>query len=365
MKKAFKIIAIAVIGVGVVGGIIAMVKSNDEKNDNDLKTVAVQKGSITDKALAVGSIEPRVEVDVKSKISGVVEHLYADAGDYVHAGDPLIKIKPTPTPQEIVAAQRDVEMKQITLDNAKKDYERNLKLQKKGFISDQDFDLSSKNYDQAKLNLQASKDNLELLRSGQVNSGHEKIMSVITAPISGYILQKKIEIGDPVVPLTSYQEGTVLMKMADMKDLLFKGTVDEIDVGKLKEGMPATIKIGALPDATIKGILSKISLISENKDNSIVFPIEVTLTKLNGTVLRAGYSANADILIAKHDDILTIPERLITFKGDTAHVEVLTGAGKKEDRIIKTGLSDAMNIEVKKGLKLGDKVVEKPPKEIK
>ena len=365
MKKTFKVILTLVVVGGISLGILAMVKSNDDKKNDKLKTVEVKRGNVIDKALAVGSIEPKVEVDVKSKISGVVKKLYADAGDYVKAGEPLLEIKPTPTPEELVNAQQQVERKEIELNNAQIEYNRQKKLKSKGFISDQQFDQTKKTFDQAKLELQAAKDQLELLKEGKLDTGTEKVESVVKAPISGYILEKKIEIGDPVVPLTSYQAGTVLMTMADMKNLLFRGTVDEIDVGKLKEGMPATLKIGALPDAVIKGVVSKISLKSEEKDNSVVFPIEITLTQTHNTLLRAGYSSNAEITVNQHDDVLTVPERLVTFNGDTASVELALNDGKTEKRIIKTGLSDAMNIEVKKGLKAGDKVVEKPPKEIK
>ncbi len=365
MKKAFKIILSVVVVVVVAGGVIAMVKSKEDNKADKVKTVEVTRGNITDKALAVGSIEPKVKVDVKSKISGVVAKLFADAGDYVKAGDPLIEIKPTPTPEELVNAQRQVERMQINLQNASSEYKRQNELKKQGYISDADYDNALKNYNQAKLELGAARDQLDLLKEGHIDTGKEKIESIVKAPISGFILEKKIEIGDPVVPLTSYQAGTVLMTMADMHNLLFRGTVDEIDVGKLKEGMPATIKIGALPDATIQGVLSRISLQSQDKDNSVVFPIEIKLTKTNGVLLRAGYSANADITVQKHDNVLTIPERLITFSNDTARVEVQQPDGKKETKIIKTGLSDAMNVEVVKGLKKGDKVIEQPPKEIK
>jgi len=364
MKKSLKITLTLVILVVIAGGTFAFVKFNGEDKDDALKTVEVKRGDIIDKALAVGSIEPKVEVDVKSKISGVVKKLYVDAGDYVKAGQPLMEIKPTPTPEELVNAQQQVERKQIDLTNAKQEYDRQQKLQNKGYISDQEFNKVSNTYHQARLEYQAAKDQLELLKEGRLDTGKEKVESVVKAPISGYILEKEIEIGDPVVPLTSYQAGTVLMTMADMKDLLFRGTVDEIDVGKLQEGMPAKLKIGALPDTEVDGVVSKISLKSKNKDNSIVFPIEITLTDTHNAMLRAGYSANAEITVSEHHDVLTIPERLITFSGDTARVELALGDKKTEKRIIKTGLSDAMDIEVKEGLKNGDKIVEKEPKEI-
>lgn len=192
----------------------------------------------------------------------------------------------------------------------------------------------------------------------------QRIEAVVKSPIDGFILEKNVEIGDPVTPLNPYQEGTVIMTMAEMSALIFRGTVDEIDVGKLREGMPVDIKIGALPGAAVTGVLSKISLKARSEDNATVFPIEIELGDSNDIVLRAGYSANADVIIDLREAVLMIPERLVTFSGDTAKVMVLLGNGAQEERIIETGLSDAINIEILSGLEEGEKVVEPPPREI-
>nr|NIM48957.1 HlyD family efflux transporter periplasmic adaptor subunit [Gemmatimonadales bacterium] len=167
-----------------------------------------------------------------------------------------------------------------------------------------------------------------------------------------------------VVPLSTYQEGTVLMTMAEMNRLVFRGTVDEIDVGRLDEGQAVEIKIGALPDAVVEGVLHRISLKARTEDNSTVFPVEITLTDTHGTVLRAGYSANADVIIARRDSVLMIPERLVTFSGDSATVTVLLPDGRTEERLIEAGLSDAINLEVLSGLREDEQVVEPPPREI-
>jgi HlyD family secretion protein len=154
------------------------------------------------------------------------------------------------------------------------------------------------------------------------------------------------------------------MKIADMNSLLLKGTVDEIDVGKLKEGMDVQIKVGALPNDTIKGKLKFISLKANKKDNSTVFPIEIEVPKAQNAKLRAGYSANANIIIQKKEKILMLPERVVTFRNDSAFVLISTGDKKEEEKNIKTGLSDAINVEVISGLKEGDSVLEKPMKMI-
>jgi HlyD family secretion protein len=202
------------------------------------------------------------------------------------------------------------------------------------------------------------------MESGRVKIDNTEIESIVKAPIDGYVLSKTVEVGDPVTPLTTYQEGTVLMKMANMERLLFKGTVDEIDVGKLKEGMETILKVGALPNDTVRGVLRKISLKAEKKENATVFPIEILIPKANNATLRAGYSANANIIIKKMTNVLIIPERVVTFRNDSAFVKVVLSADKEEDRYIKTGLSDAINIEVVAHLAEGDSLAEKPVKKI-
>ncbi len=231
-------------------------------------------------------------------------------------------------------------------------------------ISDKEYEDFQKQYEESELRLKISSEKLALMESGKVKIGDTEIESIVKAPISGFVLNRTIEVGDPVTPLTSYQEGTVLMKMANMERLLFKGTVDEIDVGKMKEGMEVEIKIGALPNDTVRGTLRKIWLKAEKKDNATVFPIEILIPDGKNTVLRAGYSANANIIIQKKVNVLTIPERTVIFSNDSAFVKVYIGPNKEEQRYIKTGLSDAISIEVISGLKEGDEVFEKPVKKI-
>jgi HlyD family secretion protein len=178
-------------------------------------------------------------------------------------------------------------------------------------------------------------------------------------------LELAVHEGDPVVPLTSFQAGTALAVMADMKTLLFKGTVDEIDVGKLTEGLPAKIKIGALPEALIEGKLSKISPKSKTSEGATLFDVEIEIVAAKGVVLRAGYSANADIVVKEKKDVLLIPERLVKVEGGKATVEIPGEMGKEPVRKeIKYGLSDGMNVEVTDGLKEKQAVVERPPKKI-
>lgn len=375
MKRSGKII-LTIIILAAIAGISAVVVSNRNTETEEIPFITVERGDIVDKALAVGTIEPRVEISVKSQFSGVAKRQFADVGDFVKAGAPLLEIQPTPTPKELVDAERQIELRQLEVKNLKDEFDRQKSLFDKQLIARQDFDRSERSYREAELQVQMARESLELLRKGQVSTDKGTFESIVRAPVSGFILDKMVEIGDNIVPLTSYQEGTVLMTMANMDDLIFRGTVDEIDVGRLKEGMPTEIKVGALPNAKVEGVLSRIWLKAEKEDNSTVFPVELEIVSATEVdlaepeadprtvVLRAGYSANAEIIIEKREEVLLIPERVIEFSGDTAKVNLLLAENKVEERIIETGLSDAISIEVISGIDEGVKLREKPPKVI-
>src|SRR5690242_622097 len=362
--KRRRMIGLAVVVFAVSLGAMAATGKLGGKKADGPKALAVARGSLVDKALAVGTIEPRVEVSVKSILAGVVQRRFAAVGDFVRRGQPLLEISPNPTPLEMVELRRNVELREIELKNLERELGRQQELRNKNLISPSDLETAQRQVDEARSQLSLAQERLALQEGGKVFTGGKQVETVVRSPIDGYILEDSIEIGDPVVPLTPYQAGTVLMRMAAMRDLIFRGTVDEIDVGRLKEGMPATIKIGALPNASVKGRLEKIWLQAHKQEQATVFPIEIVLTEVEGAKLRAGYSANAEVIISRRDSVLYIPERLITHRNDSSFVTVRTDAGKTEERLIKTGLSDAINIEVLEGLKEGESLVEPPPREI-
>lgn len=357
----------AILGLVVVATLTAAaaVTVRGDRTDGGPAAVTVARGDIVDKALAVGTIVPEVEVSVKAKVSGVVQRRFADPGAFVRAGAPLLEIRPDPTPLELVESRRQVDLQQIQAGNLKKEIARMGALKEQGLISEQQFEATDRQYAEAALQLETARERLALLEKGRVSNGTTTVESVVRSPISGFVLEKMVEVGDPVVPLTTYQEGTVLMTMADMNHLLFRGTVDEIDVGRLQEGMAAEIKIGALPDAKVTGVVTKISLKAKKEETATTFPVEIAIRQAAGVTLRAGFSANADIIIQKRERVVTVPERVVYFDNGETYVMIPKADGTSERRPIKTGLSDAINVEILSGLSEGDRVLEKPRKEIK
>ncbi|CAN5872940.1 efflux RND transporter periplasmic adaptor subunit [soil metagenome] len=364
MKRRTKVVAIVVTALVVTGAFAARSFAGSSTDESGPPSVTVTRGDLVQKALAVGTIEPQVEISVKSKVSGVVREMFVEEGGFVRAGEPLMDVRPDPTPLELVEARRQLELREIEMQNARHELERSKELAERELIARQDLESTQRRHDEAALQLRMAREKLELLERGRIRGSGSGVESVVRAPVTGFVLEKMVETGDPVVPLSTYQEGTVLMTMANMDNLIFRGTVDEIDVGKLVEGMPVEIKVGALPDARIQGVVTRISLKAKKQENATTFPVEIALTQTGGATLRSGLSANAEIIIQKRESVLTLPERVVTFEGDSAWVTVPVAEGQSEKRWIRTGLSDAIQVEVTAGLQEGEKVLEKPAKQI-
>lgn len=362
----FKKIFIPLIIVLIIAAVIFLkAKNSANGKNNGIKMIKVERGHIVEKALAIGRIEPKKEIAVKSKISGIVKKVFVDVGDKVQIGEPLLDIMPDPTPLEFAEAKRNVEIAVVILEKASNEYNRMEKLLKENLVSQREFDMAENEYKQLQLRLNMAQERLALIEKGKTKIAYRQIDTVIKSQVKGTILERRVNEGDPVVPLNSYQAGTELLILADMNSLIFKGTVDEIDVGKLEEGMTAELKIGAIPDEKITGRLSKISPKAKQQENATVFNVEIQITQKGSKIIRAGYSANADLVINKADSTLYIPERLVEFNEDKTFVEIKNEKGEIVKNEVKIGLSDGINVEILEGLKEGEEVVERPPKEIK
>lgn len=362
--KAIKIV-LALAVVGAVGVAVARSNGFGEK-PAAWSLVPVERGDLVDQALATGAITPIQEFQVKSQISGIVARVFVEIGDEVKAGDPLFALTPDPTPLARTEAERALEQAEVTLTRAAADLERSRSLHSGGVLAADRLDVAQESYDQARIAVQLSRERLELLRDGRIVRAKGGVDSIIRAPAAGTVLERLVDVGDPVVPLTTFQAGTPLASLADMSSLRFEGTVDEIDVGRLEIGQLARLEIGALPAAAVTGRLTRIAPKAKEVEGATLFEVEITIENSDGQLLRAGYSANANVVIEERVGVLRLPERLLRFEGEQPWVELPPAAadGEPERRDVTIGLSDGLHVEVEQGLADGDQVVERAPKTI-
>jgi HlyD family secretion protein len=367
MSKLFKTLLLLAVLLAAAVAVYALARSG-KGSDSEQKIVSVEKGSVTEKALAVGQIQPRQKFSIKSKISGLVKRCMVNVGDKVKVGDPLFEIAPDPTPQELTDVDRQLDSTRASYERAKAEFERSQELTKSGVVAKSDLDVKREAFELAKVALAKAEQQRGLTREGHIQTEGVRMESIIRAPAAGTILTRAVNPGEPVVPLTSYQPGTELAAIADMNDLIFKGTVDEIDVGKLHVDLPARIKVGALPTDVVTGKVSRIAPQAQQKEGATLFDIEIELDPGTKVTLRAGYSANADLIIREKKDVLTIPERVVIFEDGGKKTFVELPAAKPKDppkkTAVKLGISDGLNVEVAEGLSLGAKVLERPPKKL-
>lgn len=364
MKKLVKIVVLILVVAAAGYGLVRATSRGGEESPFEL--VEVERGTIVDKALATGQIVPEEEISVKSQISGIVKTCYVRVGDAVRIGQPLFAIIPDPTPLQLTEAERNVELAEVAHNRATADYQRARQVFEAGLSPREELDSREEAFEETRIQLELARERLELLREGKITKPRGGVDSVIRAPTAGTVLERLVDPGDPVVPLTTFQEGTPLATIADMEQLIFKGTVDEIDVGKLEEGLPVRIEIGALPAAAVTGSVRMIAPKAKEDEGSTLFDVEVEIEERGDAVLRAGYSANANIIIQEKADVLIIPERLLTFEDDKRFVELApaTPEAEPEKREVQIGLSDGINVEIVAGLAEGDQIVERPPREI-
>src|SRR5688572_18411032 len=341
MSRLGKILVLLIVlALGSVA--VYAVARNGKKDKNGLKEVEVTNGTIVEKAVAVGQIQPRQKFQVKSKISGIVRRALVEVGDTVKAGDPLFEIAPDPTPLEVTEVDRRVESAQASFRRAEGDYNRAMELARSGVLPKSEVEQKKEAFELNRVALMKAQQDRELTRRGRLTAGGTE--SIIRAPAAGTILSRAVNPGDPIVPLTSYQPGTEMATIADMSDLIFKGTVDEIDVGKLSSGMQARIKVGALPTDVVTGTVQRIAPQAQQKEGATLFDVEIELDPSQKVTLRAGYSANADVIIREKKDVLVVPERLVTFEdgGKKTFVELPQADPKAEPKKaeVKTGISE-------------------------
>ena len=362
MKKYSKLIIAAIIALIFIGTFVFLWQKSQPKevvyNEftpavNDLKKTTI----------ITGKIEPRNEVYVKPQISGIITEILKEAGQTVQQGEVIAKVKVIPDMGQLSSAEARVRLADINLEQARVDYEREKNLYDQKLVSADEFDKISQQLRQAKHELASAQDALQVVRDGVSKSNASASSTLIRSTISGVILDIPVKVGNSVILSNTFNDGTTIASVANMNDLIFRGNIDETEVGQLVSGMPLKITIGALQDLSFEASLEYISpkAIENNGANQFEIKAAVTVPASSsaGHKIRSGYSANAEIVLASADKALTIPESAIEFSGDSTFVYVLVGSPDKKDyerRYIETGLSDGVNIEVKKGLTAKDKV---------
>ena len=364
MKKYSKLIIAAIIALIFIGTFVFLWQKSQPKevvyNEFTPTTENIQKTTII-----TGKIEPRNEVNIKPQISGIIQELYKEPGDYINAGDVIAKVKVVPEMGQLSNAEMRVKLAEINLKQAETNFQREENLYNQKLVSADEFDKIKIALEQAKHEKVAAEDALQVVRDGFSKSNAKASSTLIRSTISGVILDIPVKVGYSVIQVNTMNEGTTIASVANMNNLIFRGNIDETEVGQLVSGMPMKITIGALQDLKFDAALEYISPKAVESNGANQFEIKAAVNVPADSVggksghLRSGYSANAEIVLSRAEKVLSIPESAIEFSGDSTFVYVLVGSAnekKYERRAVETGLSDGVNIEIKKGITANDKV---------
>ena len=306
-----------------------------------------------------GKIEPRNEVNIKPQISGIITELMKEAGQTVQAGEVIAKVKVIPDMGQLSSAQSRLRLAEINLKQARTDYEREKVLYDKGLVSADEYDKIHQAYNQAREERSAAQDNLEVVRDGVSSSNANASSTLVRSTVTGVILDIPVKVGNSVILSNTFNDGTTIATVANMNDLIFRGNVDETEVGQVNVGMPMTITVGALQDLKFNARLEYISPKAVEANGANQFEIKAAVQVPEKTGVRSGYSANAQIVLAEALHVLTVPESAIHFEGNNTYVYLVQGKGKNKTyqrRDVKVGLSDGVNIQIKSGLTTNDRV---------
>ncbi|MBR5061503.1 MAG: efflux RND transporter periplasmic adaptor subunit [Prevotella sp.] len=358
MKKYLKLIIALLVALVFIGTFVFLWRKSQPQpvayEEFTPKVMDISKTTVV-----TGKIEPRNEVNVKPQISGIITQLYKEAGDRVQAGEVIAKVKVIPDMQQLSSAEARVRLANVNANQSKIDYEREKTLFDKGYVSADEFDKIKLAYSQAKEELAAANDNLQVVRDGVSKSNANASSTLVRSTVSGLVLDVPVKVGNSVILSNTFNDGTTIASVANMNDLIFRGNIDETEVGRLVTGMPMQITIGALQDLSFEASLEYVSPKAVESNGANQFEIKAAVHVGATAHVRSGYSANAEIELASAKQVLTIPESAIEFSGNDMFVYVIKGSGDNksyERRKVTTGLSDGLNIEIKSGITTKDMV---------
>jgi HlyD family secretion protein len=357
MKKVLKILLLVIV-IAAIGGTMFFLYQKSKKKPVVFEIKSPFIANVIKKTVATGSVVPRKEILIKPQVSGIIEEIFIEAGDKVKKGDLIARVKIIPNMVELNNAESRLNKAKINFEDSKMIYERQKKVYEEGVIPEAEFQKYKLEYMNAMEEQETAESNLQLIKEGVSKKSGAATNTLIRSTIEGMVLDVPVEVGNSVIESNTFNEGTTIASVADMGEMIFKGKVDETEVGKLKIGMPLILSIGAIENEKYDAILEYVAPKGKEENGAIQFEIKADVKLKENAFIRAGYSANADIVLDRKDSVMVVPESLIKFEkeGDSAYVEIEKQPQIFEKRYIKTGLSDGVNIEVKEGLGLKDKI---------
>ncbi|MFV0537853.1 MAG: efflux RND transporter periplasmic adaptor subunit [Dysgonomonas sp.] len=359
MKKILRIILLVLLAL-IVGGTFYFLWKKSQPKKVVYEIITADMGDVENTSVATGKVSPRDEILIKPQISGIVSEVLKEAGDFVNVGDIIATVKVIPDVSQLNSAESQVNVAQINLTQIKSEYERQKQLFSKGVIAKEEMDKSEADYKKALDEVEKSKDNLDIIKTGISKKTAQYSNTQIRSTITGMILDVPIKAGNSVIQANTFNDGTTIATIANMNDMIFIGKIDETEVGRVHAGMPIKLSVGAIENKKFDATLEYIAPKGVEENGAILFEIKAAARIPDTIVVRAGYSANAEIVLAKMEKVLTIPESTVTFSNDSAFVYVLKDTTDHKQvfdkKHILVGLSDGIKVEVKSGLKKGDKV---------
>lgn len=358
MKKYLKITLLVVVAAIFIGTFIFLYQKSKPKT-TVYETITPEIADLEKTTVATGKVEPRDEVLIKPQISGIISEVYKEAGQTIKQGEVIAKVKVIPELGQLNSAESRVRVAEISTAQAETDHERIKKLYNDKLISREDYEKSEVEIKKAREELQTAKDALEIIKEGITKNSASFSSTLISSTIDGLILDVPIKVGNSVIMSNTFNDGTTIATVANMNDLIFKGKIDETEVGRIHEGMPVKLTIGALQNLTFDAELEYISPKGVEENGANQFEIKAAVHAPDSVQIRSGYSANAEIVLQRAQKVLAVPEGIIEFSGDSTFVWVMTDSipeQKFERRQIKTGMSDGIKLEIKEGLTGKEKV---------
>lgn len=351
MKKFFKIFLWVVVALIFVGTFFYLYQNSKEKEDV-YSIEYPSEETIERVSVLTGKIEPRDEIDIKPQISGIISEILVQAGDHVNNGDIIAKIKVIPEEAQLSSAENRVAVAEISLSEARSNFERTKQLYEKKYESREKYETDYAAYERAKKELDQARDQLTIVRDGVSAANAQGSNTLVRSTVTGVVLEVSVKVGSSVIQANTFNDGTTIAKVADMTDLIFKGKVDETEVDLINEGMNVRITVGAIPDSDYPAVIEKIAPMATDDNGTNTFEVKAALNLDSEAKLRAGYSANANVILESAQNTLAVPESVVEYEGDKSYVYVLKDSvptQKFERKEFKAGISDGIMVQVKSG----------------